>query len=147
MEYKLTNLDIDIEYSNSNKKFLISKKDILSALAYWIVRQSPYNNPEVSPALGAFDQRLSDYVFMEEDSFREFSYDELRNLINEHVFASIPEIRIFNDAKIKTDAPFLCVDAYHTINPDYDFIDLTALARNVFFTILREIITQPLYNN
>jgi len=142
MECKLTNLDIDTNYSNN--KFLISKKDILSALAYCIVNQSPYNNPEVSSALGAFDKRLSDYYFMEEDSFREFSYDELRNLINEQVFESIPEIRVFNDAKIKTDAPFLFIDRYTTINPDYDFIDLTALAHNVFFLILRNIITQPL---
>lgn len=141
-KYKLTNLDIDTNYCN--EKFLISKKDILSALAYCIVRQSPYNNPEVSSALGAFDQRLSDYYFIEEDSFREFSYDELSNLINEHVFESIPEIRVFNDAKIKTDAPFMCVDRYTSIKPDYDFIDLTALANNVFFTILREYITQPL---
>ena len=52
-----------------------------------------------------------------------FAYEELSEIVNDKVFESIPEILALNEMKP-------------------DFIDLGALARNVFFMILRQYITE-----
>ena len=59
------------------------------------------------------------------DTVREFDYDQLNALISEEVFIAIPELLELNQIKSK------------------DFYDLGALARNVFYMICREKITQP----
>lgn len=52
---------------------------------------------------------------------------------------SIPEFMAWNEPKIHSDSPWIGTSSrYHSIKPDYDFIDLHALARNVANDILFE---------
>lgn len=118
---KLTNLDISTYYRDI--EVWLFPSDILAALAYWITAQN--NNDEIieiKQILESFKKRilpLWDNLKIPE----KFTYGSLLDIINEHVFEDIPEILALNEMKP-------------------EFIDLGALARNVFFMILREYITQ-----
>lgn len=138
---RLTNLDISTHYRD--KDFYLMKSDFLGALARWLVTQSPYNSPDITKALEAFNKHI-DTVIMPKDNHLPhlFTYDSLSKFINSDVFESIPEIEIFNHSKIDTNASFVFTNRFSNIKPDYDFIDLGALARNVFYMLMREYITQ-----
>lgn len=135
---RLTNLDISTNYKD--KEFWLMRSDFLGAFAYWVVRQSPYETPEIGAALSAFAKYV--YKKVKYQTPEKFTYKELHELINEKVFEGIPEIEKLNHPKIDKVQNFVFVTRYSTPNPDYDFIDLSALARNVFYMIMREIITQ-----
>ena len=70
----------------------------------------------------------------------EFTYEKLNSLITEDVFESIPEIEELNHRKNGRDGMGFS-SRFDTPEPDDDFIDLGALARNVFYMIMRESIT------
>lgn len=133
---KLTNLDISTHYSNRECYFM--RSDFLGAFAYWVVSQSPYDTPDITSALSAFRGYLA-FVFPD-DSPRRFTYEELQKVINEDVFEEIPAIEILNHPKISEGAGYN--NRHNKPHPDYDFIDLGALARNIFYMILRQHITQ-----
>ena len=118
---KLTNRDIAAHYRDGEYYFF--PKDFLSALSYWIVAQNPNRQLiDVNPALLAFQDYIAPkfkYVRIPE----QFTYDQLSEIVSGDVFEKIPAIMELN-----------------TMEPD--FIDLGALARNVFFMMLREQITQ-----
>ena len=135
---RLTNLDISSHYKHGSRWFC--KSAFLGAFAYWVVSQSPYNAPEITPALIAWDKHLA-ITFPDSAMPVEFSYNELSAMITEDVFASIPEIEKLNHRKNKRAGAGFC-SRYGKPSPDDDFIDLGALARNVFYMILRESITQ-----
>lgn len=135
----ITNLFISKTYNKSS--FCFIKSDFLSAFSYWVVLQSPYDTPDINDALKAFNDYISEKVFMDGDVPVKLSYEDLNNIINSKVFESIPEIEILNHAKIPVKGDFLFVDRYSEIKPDYDFIDLGALARNIFYMLIREKIT------
>lgn len=130
---KLTNLDISTHYRE--REYYFSKRDFLSALGYWIITLSPYYTPNISKALEAFDREIQ-LLFAKTD-FKKFTYDELKEIVSDKVFERIPEIEIFNHSKIDTGLLY-----NFNSKPAYDFIDLGALARNVFYMMLREKITQ-----
>ena len=135
--YKLTNSDISANYRE--KEYWLMRSDFMGAFAYWVVAQSPYEAPDISKALKAFSNHINKKI--QDDIPLKFTYDELNEFISEEVFESIPEIEALNHPQIDsggTEKKYLFVSRYDSkIEPDYDFIDLGALARNVFFMILR----------
>ena len=133
---KLTNLDISTHYRD--REYWFMKKDFTSAFAYWVHSQSPYDTPDTTPAIKAF----ADYVesFMGE-LVKQFSYEEVSSLITEDILESMPDIAILNERKNGREGMGFS-SRYGQPTPDDDFIDLGALARNVFYMILRENITQ-----
>ena len=138
---KLTNLDIKTHYRD--REYWLMRSDFLGAFACWVVRQSPYDVPNgimFMDALNAFN----DYVdgIFSDDLVKLFSYKELSSLIDEDVFEAIPEIELLNHPKIDVGQTMMFSSRYDTPKADYDFIDLGALARNVFYMILRGSITQ-----
>ena len=116
------------------------KSDILGAFAYWVVKQSPYDTLNITAALEAFDKYINPKFFLEPKEPVEFSYEELSALLTEDTLEAIPEVEILNHYKISEGAEFN--NRHNVYNADFDFIDLGALARNVFYMVLREIITQ-----
>ena len=138
---KLTNRDISENYRNT--VFYVMKSEILATLAYWLVAQSPYDTPDITEALKAYNKFLS-MKFDTEDAVKKFTYHALSDYISSDVFESIPEIEKFNNPKIDKGQSFVTSSRYHKTKPDYDFIDLGALSRNMFYMICRDHITQPL---
>jgi hypothetical protein len=153
----LTNLDIATHYKD--KSYYFFKKDFLSALAYWIVSQSPYVVPDISKPLKAFNRYIKDY-FSNPQLPEKFTYKELQNIVNINSFIDIPEIYqlgipkseqksdILNSIFKLPKQAFNYMSRYSSnTTPDDDFIDIGALARNAFFTMLRKQITQGLYSD
>jgi len=138
---RLTNLDISTHYRDV--EFYFMKSDFLGAFAYWTVAQSPYDTPDITNALRAFDGYISVFIFKNEECIQ-MRYDKLSRLINEDVFGTIPEIEKLNHAKFDSGHTFMTTSRYHQPKPDYDFIDLGALARNIKYMLMREYITQSL---
>lgn len=138
---KLTNLDISVQHKN--RTYWLFRSDILGAFAYWVVKQSPYRTPDITPALVAFDKYL-EKAFPTENYHtelpREFTYEELSALTHEDVFEKIQEIEVLNHPKISEGEAFN--NRHNVYHADFDFIDLGALSRNIFYMVLREIITQ-----
>ena len=58
---------------------------------------------------------------------QKFTYNDLKEIVNENVFENIPEILALNNLKPS-------------------FIDLYALARNVFYMIIRTYIVEHIIN-
>ena len=142
MSIELTNLDISTHYKDKN--FYFMRSDFMGAFAYWSVKISPYNDPDISSPLSAFSRYLS-FVFPD-NLPKKFTYDELREIVNEKVFEEIPAIRALNEPKISSGEGYN--NRYDNPHPDYDFIDLGALARNIFFMLIREsIIERHCYAN
>lgn len=118
---RLCNNDISTHYRDLEIWTLPS--EFLAAFAYWVVAQNPNTKLiEINPALRAFKEHIISY-FKNPLIPENFTYDSLSAIIHEDSFAEIPEILALNE-----------------LEPD--FIDLGALARNVFYMILREHITQ-----
>jgi len=128
---RLTNLDISTHYRD--REYWLMKSDFMGAFAYWVIVQSPYEVPDIHKATQEFSEYL-DLIYPGLNHLPvKFSYEEINKLISENAFESLPEIEILNHKKIEGD---------NAKGPDYDFIDLCALARNVTFMIMRESITQ-----
>jgi hypothetical protein len=126
---------------------VISKVDILSALSYCSIRQSPYDFPKnLEKALVAASKKLDEFFGEHEkssiSSYKMVSIKEIRELLKDLVF-NIPEISIWNVTQIESDKgitgpndPKRTVKysfvgrGIHT-NADEDFIDLDALRRNM----------------
>jgi len=136
MNKRLTNLDISENYRDSEYWFM--KSDFMGAFAYWVVAQSPYSSPDITSALKAFDKYISKYIT--DDMPENFGYEDLSNIINEDALVNVPEILELNERKNKREGMGFC-SRYDKPSPDDDFIDLGALARNVFYMLLREHIT------
>lgn len=134
---KLTNLDISTHYQD--REYWFMRSDFLGAFSYWVVSQSPYDAPDISKALTAFSEYIGKNI--KDDAGKKFTYDELSSLISEDVFESIPEIEILNHRKNGRDGMGFC-SRFDQPSPDDDFIDLSALSRNIFYMMLRENITQ-----
>jgi len=118
---RLTNLDISTHYRDI--RFYALPSQFLGAFAYWVTAQNPNETLiDILPSLEAFKRHILN-SFENPVIPEKFSFGGLRQLINAEVFESIPEILALN--KLKPD-----------------FIDLYALARNIFYMILRQHITQ-----
>jgi hypothetical protein len=133
---KLTNLDISTHYKD--RKYWLMRSDFNSAFAYWVVYQSPYDTPNITPSLIAFGKYIA--TIIPEREVVNFSYTELSEILSEKIFEKIPEIEALNHRKNDRDGNGFC-SRYEQPNPDDDFIDLSALSRNIFYMILRNSIT------
>jgi hypothetical protein len=139
---RLTNKDISENYRES--EFWLMKSDFLAAFSYCAISQSPYDLPDITEALKAFDKHVSGLMPMPGIP-RKFVYEELSAFIGGRVFEAIPEIEKLNHSKVSEGPGY---DNRHSVpHPDYDFIDLDDLSRNVFYMILRICITQGTYDN
>ena len=119
---RLTNLAISQNYQDIEIWCLPS--EILGAFAYWVTAQNPnVKLIDIRSALRAFREHVVSGYFKNAQIPEMFTPERLSLAINEKAFADIPEILELNQMKP-------------------DFIDLGALARNVYYMILREHITQ-----
>ena len=130
---RLTNLDISTNHRGVS--MWLMRKDFTGMFARWVVEQSPYEVPDISAALTEWAAYISLEV-MGDETCKEFSYDELAAIVHEDVFESIPAILALNVAKLGS-ADIVFTSRYDQPHPDYDFIDLGALARNIFYSIVR----------
>jgi len=89
-----------------------------------LISQESQIDLDIKKPLDAFTKYLKQKYFKNNGTIQEFTYDQLYNLISEDIFIAIPEVMELNE-----------------MQPN--FYDLGALARNVFFMICREQITQP----
>jgi hypothetical protein len=108
---------------------IVSHKSISGALAHWAVRQSPYTAPDnLGTAVEQFMEKWphGDYAAL--------SSGELALAIKETI-EHCPLILAWNNPKIEgvvnPELGVAVTSRFDTIKPDYDFIDLGALARNV----------------
>lgn len=130
-QHRLTNADIFDNFRGVSM-FLV-RKDFTGQFANWVVQQSPYEVPDIQAALLAYANYVS-LAFGGEEC-KEFSYDELAAIVHVDEFEKIPEILALNTPKITSGHGY---NQRHTVpHPDYDFIDLEALARNVFYSMVR----------
>jgi len=144
IKYKLTNLDISTNFRDVDYYFM--KSDFMASFAYWVVYQSPYAAPNITMPLRAWEKYVDVFLTpMGDDIPHKFNYDDLQNKISEKVLESIPEIEALNHSKNNKRSGIVFVTRYSKPNPDDDFIDLGALARNIFYMLLREYITTALH--
>ena len=118
---RLCNNDISAHYRDI--EFWALPSEFLAAFAYWVVAQNPNKKLiGLNPSLVAFNHHIL-LSFKNPAIPEKFTFKSLGNIVNDTIFEKIPEILELNK-----------------LEPD--FIDLGALARNVFYMILREHITQ-----
>ena len=120
--HKLTNRDISEQYRDY--EFWLMPSNFLGAFSYWVASQNGNKTFVVDKPLEAFYNYIKS-EFNDVEIPEMFKYERLNRMIDEDAFKKIPEIMELNEMKP-------------------DFIDLYALARNVFYMICREQITQPL---
>lgn len=128
----------------NNKKFLVSKKRILSGLAKWAIAQSPYYRPDnLEVVIDKLNTNITCIFELAELGYLDLTYDEIVEFINTHT-KNIPEFMLWNERKNGNQSPFGFVSAYSHPVPDDDFIDLDALVRNVANDIIREDYQKPI---
>ncbi len=112
--------------------FWISRSEVLGQLAHWGVRQSPYTMPEnLAQALTEFDAVF--HVDSPDGEYLETTCDDLRQDVRS-AFERCPQILAWSEPKKGNHTVAFC-SRFDQPDPDYDFIDLNALARNVAHSI------------
>jgi hypothetical protein len=113
----------------SKPDVIVTHKALAGALAQWAVRQSPYTVPDnLGAAVIEFMQQWphADYERLDADVLKA----EIRAVIERCAL-----VKAWNEPKLQgavnPDYGAAFVSRYETIKPDYDFIDLDALAHNV----------------
>lgn len=122
------------------KKFYVAKKDIVSGIAKWGILQSPYNLPDnLEVVINKFTTLLTPLF---PNHFIQISYEDIQSIV---LFegAKIPEFVEWNNRKNGRDGTGF-VTAVSKPDPDDDFIDLHALARNVANDIIRQDFQTPI---
>ena len=132
---RLTNLDIS--ENHRHVEMYLMRGDFNGQFARWVTEQSPYDVPIFLAAAVAFDQYVSKLLDGEE--VKKFTYDELNAVITDEAFEKIPAVLALNVAKVRSGLEWESRYRNETtrMNPDFDFIDLGALARNMFYAIVR----------
>ena len=125
--------------NKEEKKFLVSKNNILSEVAKWAVYQSPYSRPDNLEIV--LDKLNNGFGKWSNDNlgWEKFTYKNLRNYLDKEL-KRIPEFLLWNERKNGNQAEYKFVSRYskEEENPDNDFIDLDALIRNVANSIVRK---------
>ena len=129
--HSLTNADIAENYRGV--EIYMMRKGFTGPFANWVVQQSPYEVPDFREALAQFNGYVTD--LMGGETVKKFDYEELNILISEDAFEKIPAILALNVAKVTSGPGY--AKRHRIMHPDYDFIDLGALARNIFYDIIR----------
>ena len=129
---------------------IISKTDIISAIAYWGIRQSPYVFPKnLGNSLHALNKKIDEKdIFKSKDkdkidSLMEMTEDYIAMLVKDLIF-NTPEITLWNITQVEQNNGIIDPeDKARTVHyagtrrygamqsNDKSFIDLHALAQNV----------------
>lgn len=130
------------------KNILCNSNDILSALAYWAVYQSPYPIPDnLELVLQACITNLEPKFQLRDPktwlvklSPNKLGFKRLKNFKKLEEFLSqailpISYVQLWNERKNGNQAPLGFTSRYDSPEPDNDFIDLDALIRNIAMTI------------
>lgn len=121
-KYSLSNIEI---YENFNNEiFYLMIGDFVGAFAYHVAELKHKSKVDIEKPLNAWINFLQKKYFCIDEHVESFTFEQLSKLITEDLFIAIPEIYELNQIESK------------------DFYDLSALARNVFYMICREKITQ-----
>jgi len=105
--------------------FMTSRNTVLGQLACCAVRQTPYPTPN---NLGKAIEEMA-YAISDLDEYFYTSCRKLQALMRKS-FDECPTIQAWNVPK-KGNHQMVFVSRFDTPSPDYDFIDLDALARNI----------------
>ena len=111
------------------ENIIVSVHDVLGALACWGVRQSPYTAPEnLKEAVEQFAANWphEDYKMMDSETL----WISIKETIKR-----CPLVTAWNNSK-KGDVQISFHSRYDQPHPDYDFIDLDALANNMAHQIV-----------
>ncbi|MFA6570395.1 MAG: hypothetical protein WCT77_04085 [Bacteroidota bacterium] len=129
---------------------IITKNEIIAAITYWGIRQSPYDFPvNLENALIALSKKIDEKKIFKTpekkttNSYLEITDEQITDLIKDLIF-NTPEIAIWNVTKIEQDkgitdpndekrtVKFAATSRYGAMQvADRDFIDLDALRQNV----------------
>lgn len=117
------------------KKIYRTKREIIGAFAKWIIRQYPhldFQQKLLFPALREIEMALDHWEDQKSDVL---GINDLRDLI-ESIISVCPAVKEYNRNEIERNGGqetggYVFTDRYSTIKPEYDFIDIDALKRNV----------------
>ena len=120
---------------------LVTDKQLRGQLACWVCRQHPFHSVEGVDEVGALIDAAAENEGWSGDSelrmkrFTDCREVEawLRNAIWDH-----PQMAKWNTPRKDNGSDIAFVTRYSKPNPDYDFIDLSALVRNVALEAWRE---------
>lgn len=115
----------------------VLKETVIGHFAMAVVRQSPYLMPEyLAAGIKEFDKLLSSNIEVGNEKLIETTYIDLKKSIGKAISNS-EIIYSWSIAKKGTGPVF--VSSYSKPKPDYDFIDLDALARNIAQSVWLEV--------
>jgi len=111
----------------------ISAGDIVGSFTKWAVQQSPYVCPEnLEEGIKQFSKAVG---YKGKYKSLKMKGSTLHKLVKKAI-DKCPQVLAWNDSKIKVAGrQFNFVDRYYTTKPDYDFVDLSALARNIYHDV------------
>jgi hypothetical protein len=118
-----------ISQNYKNEEFSFTKGDFMGTFAYWVVLQSPYDAPDITDALRAFDSHLA-VCGVDRDIPKKFTYQELEKIISAEAFSGLPDIALLGEPRISSGEGY--ENRHSEPHPNYSAIGLSALARNVF---------------
>ena len=118
---------------HNSENMILSKDDIVGTMAMWAVKQSPYICPDdLKKAVIDLQEYISLNLKFSNMGFTYISIENLRRFLC-NAFEKINIIEKWNKPK-KGYHDFVFLSCYNEVYPDYDFIDLHALARNIAHT-------------
>ena len=109
------------------------KEDFTGSLARWLVKQSPYVVPHnIRICIIDFYSRLDEIAKFDENDMAEIDLSTLQSKI-EPILWDIESIASLNEARDPTTPDIIFTSRYEgrPKNPDRDFIDIGAVARNI----------------
>jgi hypothetical protein len=120
-------------------KRIASVKDITSSFAKFSIMQSPYSCPDnLEYIIKYLDSKLKEKVEWDNLGYAELSLSDIEKLLYDILYEKgVKEFDDWNVSK-KGKSDFVFVTAFSKPDPDYDFIDLDALLRNVCVEIRDE---------
>lgn len=120
---------ISVKHERFNRMVWVFKKDFTGALAKWLVKQSPYPVPDkLENILADFHNRIP-YDF-DQHGMAEVNLATMTERINS-VLESMPDVMALNERKNGRDGMGFSSRYSTDPEPDDDFIDIMAVAKNV----------------
>ncbi len=130
--HSLTNLKISTDYRDI--EMWLMRGDFTGQFARMVVEQSPYECPDLAGPLDEFNAYVSE--LMAGETCKLFTYDELNAAITEDKLMALPAVALLNECKVNSGSGYR--NRHNKPHPDYDFIDISALARNIFYDMMRD---------